>query len=329
VPKSGRREIDEVGALFEALGAYCVETAALAAVDQLALFLHADGLRVRPAFLYMHGHVIVAFLDRAMLGRAIDAFNEGGPVSDLTSELDEQLPEETTLSGETLGAFLGPPLRAIAEAQHLGTVLVYMRFDDVGGAMALKFEDGRLLGAGDRGSAFVRTMWLIAKAGGDAPDGLESIDLTETVYQRLGREPPEPLASDDLLADFPDDPRAMTGDTLTVREGDVREIDLTAGARWALEEQRKLFRAKFGREPGPDDPVFFNPDADVPEPLTAEQQQAFQRLWEDHPELEEMRADAEARLEEHGHVRRAAPKPRRNDPCPCGSGKKFKHCHGR
>ncbi|HOU14600.1 MAG TPA: SEC-C metal-binding domain-containing protein [Anaerolineae bacterium] len=20
---------------------------------------------------------------------------------------------------------------------------------------------------------------------------------------------------------------------------------------------------------------------------------------------------------------------RRNDPCPCGSGKKFKHCHGR
>ncbi|MEO0930273.1 MAG: SEC-C metal-binding domain-containing protein [Pseudomonadota bacterium] len=22
-------------------------------------------------------------------------------------------------------------------------------------------------------------------------------------------------------------------------------------------------------------------------------------------------------------------KPGRNDPCPCGSGKKFKHCHGR
>ena len=27
--------------------------------------------------------------------------------------------------------------------------------------------------------------------------------------------------------------------------------------------------------------------------------------------------------------RRAAPKVGRNDPCPCGSGKKFKHCHGR
>ena len=28
-------------------------------------------------------------------------------------------------------------------------------------------------------------------------------------------------------------------------------------------------------------------------------------------------------------VRRAAPKVGRNDPCPCGSGKKYKHCCGR
>jgi preprotein translocase subunit SecA len=27
-------------------------------------------------------------------------------------------------------------------------------------------------------------------------------------------------------------------------------------------------------------------------------------------------------------VRREAPKVGRNDPCPCGSGKKFKQCHG-
>jgi uncharacterized protein len=27
-------------------------------------------------------------------------------------------------------------------------------------------------------------------------------------------------------------------------------------------------------------------------------------------------------------VKRDAPKVGRNDPCPCGSGKKFKHCHG-
>jgi uncharacterized protein len=29
-----------------------------------------------------------------------------------------------------------------------------------------------------------------------------------------------------------------------------------------------------------------------------------------------------------GTVRRSAPKIRRNDPCPCGSGKKYKHCCG-
>ena len=27
--------------------------------------------------------------------------------------------------------------------------------------------------------------------------------------------------------------------------------------------------------------------------------------------------------------RRTAPKIRRNDPCPCGSGKKYKQCHGK
>ena len=28
-------------------------------------------------------------------------------------------------------------------------------------------------------------------------------------------------------------------------------------------------------------------------------------------------------------VRRSQPKVGRNDPCPCGSGKKYKNCHGR
>jgi len=28
-------------------------------------------------------------------------------------------------------------------------------------------------------------------------------------------------------------------------------------------------------------------------------------------------------------IRREVPKVGRNDPCPCGSGKKFKQCHGR
>jgi len=35
-----------------------------------------------------------------------------------------------------------------------------------------------------------------------------------------------------------------------------------------LQEQRRAFLEKFGREPGPSDPVFFDPDYDTPTPLT-------------------------------------------------------------
>ncbi len=35
----------------------------------------------------------------------------------------------------------------------------------------------------------------------------------------------------------------------------------------ALEELLRAFREKFGRDPGPDDPLFFDPDADEPRPL--------------------------------------------------------------
>jgi len=35
----------------------------------------------------------------------------------------------------------------------------------------------------------------------------------------------------------------------------------------AMNGQRKAFVDKFGREPGPDDPVFFDPDCDAPTPL--------------------------------------------------------------
>ena len=38
-------------------------------------------------------------------------------------------------------------------------------------------------------------------------------------------------------------------------------------------------------------------------------------------------AQAQAAEEPHP-VRRAEPKTGRNDPCPCGSGKKYKKCHG-
>jgi len=37
-----------------------------------------------------------------------------------------------------------------------------------------------------------------------------------------------------------------------------------------MKEQLDAFREKFGREAGPEDPVFFNPHCDTPMPLTAE-----------------------------------------------------------
>ena len=42
-----------------------------------------------------------------------------------------------------------------------------------------------------------------------------------------------------------------------------------------LKEQRAQFREKFGRDPEPDDPIFFNPDVATPEPLTPAQDDAL------------------------------------------------------
>ena len=46
-----------------------------------------------------------------------------------------------------------------------------------------------------------------------------------------------------------------------------RAIKMDEELRRALERQLERFREKFGREPGPGDPVFFDPDADDPRPL--------------------------------------------------------------
>jgi len=52
----------------------------------------------------------------------------------------------------------------------------------------------------------------------------------------------------------------------------------------------------------------------------------------EHPQSSVLAATA-SEQEEHASkgepVRNALPKIGRNDPCPCGSGKKYKHCHGR
>ena len=50
----------------------------------------------------------------------------------------------------------------------------------------------------------------------------------------------------------------------------TRTIALPPQAVVALKQQLQNFRDKFGREPGPRDPVFFDPDADTPIALTPE-----------------------------------------------------------
>jgi hypothetical protein len=55
----------------------------------------------------------------------------------------------------------------------------------------------------------------------------------------------------------------------STKSGD-RIIHLDNETHDALEKLHAEFVAKFGREPGPDDPIFFDPDADTPKPIDAE-----------------------------------------------------------
>jgi hypothetical protein len=46
-----------------------------------------------------------------------------------------------------------------------------------------------------------------------------------------------------------------------------KEIKMNPELAEAMKGQLEEFKRKFGREPGPNDPVFFDPDADTPQPL--------------------------------------------------------------
>jgi hypothetical protein len=45
------------------------------------------------------------------------------------------------------------------------------------------------------------------------------------------------------------------------------EVRLSPEVIEGFQGQRKLFIEKFGREPGPDDPIFFDPTKDQPQPM--------------------------------------------------------------
>jgi hypothetical protein len=55
-----------------------------------------------------------------------------------------------------------------------------------------------------------------------------------------------------------------------------KQIPLDDESREIIKRQLDAFRDKFGREPGPEDPIFFDPDADTPKPYELEK---FRKSW--------------------------------------------------
>ncbi len=47
----------------------------------------------------------------------------------------------------------------------------------------------------------------------------------------------------------------------------MRDIKVSPETIAIFQVQLELFRKKFGRNPGPEDPVFFDPKCDVPTPI--------------------------------------------------------------
>ncbi len=79
-------------------------------------------------------------------------------------------------------------------------------------------------------------------------------------------------------------------------------------------------------KPAPKAPELKETTAELPH-----RQQNYRASKEDFPGQNEQRQAASAQRGEQQKVMpaKAAPKIGRNDPCPCGSGKKYKNCHGR
>ena len=52
------------------------------------------------------------------------------------------------------------------------------------------------------------------------------------------------------------------------KKGESKAVPLNAEAQRAIQEHLRKFREKFGRDAGPEDPIFFDPDADTPQPIS-------------------------------------------------------------
>ena len=52
------------------------------------------------------------------------------------------------------------------------------------------------------------------------------------------------------------------------KKGKSKPVPLNAEAQRAIQEQLRKFREKFGRDAGPEGPIFFDPDGDTPQPIS-------------------------------------------------------------
>jgi hypothetical protein len=73
-----------------------------------------------------------------------------------------------------------------------------------------------------------------------------------------------------LVAERAGDPRFVQQETFSGGRTIRWDPETPVGAKLdeAFDEQIFAFRAKFGRDPGPDDPLIFDPHADEPTPLS-------------------------------------------------------------
>lgn len=54
------------------------------------------------------------------------------------------------------------------------------------------------------------------------------------------------------------------------RQPRSRTVEMTPEVADALRQQEQSFKEKFGRDPDPNDPLFFDPDADTPQEMSGE-----------------------------------------------------------
>jgi hypothetical protein len=172
---------------------------------------------------------------------------------------------------------------------------------------------------------------LLARDVGDAPAWLAAryeptrVQFTETPADAFNRE----LVR---LHEFADE--SFEGDEIpkpslrAAEAGAAYELDLSSEATEVFEQQMEAFVEKFGREPGPTDPIFFDPESDTPQPLSPEKIADLEAQLAEHGFDQEWFLRNQAKLEESGQLHREGRGLGRNDPCWCGSGKKFKRCHG-